>query len=141
MAVRGLLVTLLLMAVSPQTEWRFPIHVESLIYPALARQARISGDVVLLAQISSDGGVSIPIRKSGHPILMQLAEGNLKKWKFQSGENQEMEITYHFKIRESSAYSSQNECAFDLPDSVTISADAPPIDTLYSSPVGSASPR
>jgi outer membrane biosynthesis protein TonB len=79
MPARGLLIALLLLTLSPQTQPRFPIHVESLIYPPVARQARITGDVVLIAQIGSDGSVSIPILRSGHPILLRAAEDNLKK--------------------------------------------------------------
>jgi TonB family protein len=140
MPARGLLIALLLLTVFPQTQPRFPIHVESLIYPPLARQARITGDVVLLAHIGPDGRVSIPIRKSGHPLLLQAAEDDLKKWKFQSDEDREMEITYHFKLGEPSSDSAQTECIFDLPDSVTISSNAPPVKTIYSSPKGKPSP-
>jgi TonB family protein len=131
MPVRGLLVALLLLTVSPRTQLRFPIHVVSLIYPPVARQARIQGDVVLIAQIGSDGSVSIPIRKSGHPLLLKAAEDNLKTWTFQTGESQEMEITYHFKLREQSSDSAETECAFDLPDSVTIFSRLPSTVTLY----------
>ena len=141
MPVRGLLIVLFLMTVSPTSEPRRPIHVESLIYPPVARQARITGDVVLIAQIGPDGSVSIPIRQSGHPLLLQAAEDNLKTWKFQTGESQEMEITYHFKLKEQSSRSAQTECAFDLPDSVTISSDPPPVKTIYSSPMGKPSAR
>jgi TonB family protein len=136
MPVRGLLVALLLLTVSPQTQPRFPIHVESLIYPSLARYARIQGDAVLTAQIGSDGRVPSPIRKSGHPILLQAAEENLKKWKFQPGEFQEMEITYHFKLSEQLSDSAPTECAFDLPDSVTVFAHIPTPQPYYGSPDG-----
>jgi TonB family protein len=122
MPARGLLIALLLLTVSPQTQPRFPIHVESLIYPPLPRNARIQGDAVLIVHIGSDGSVSIPTRKSGHPLLLQVAEDNLKKWKFQPGESQEMEITYHFKLSEKPSDYAPTECAFDLPNSVTIFA-------------------
>ena len=138
MPARGLLIALLLLTVSPQTQPRLPIHVVSLIYPRVARQAHMVGDAVLIAQIGSDGSVSIPIRKSGHPFLLQAAEDNLKKWKFQSGEEQEMEITYYFKIGE---HSSSPECVFDLPNSVTITSPPPRVDTTYSSPQGKPSPK
>ncbi|SRR5258708_11842201 len=141
MPARGLLIALLLLTQAPQSQRRFPIHVVSLNYPPVARQARITGDVVLVAQIGSDGRVSIPVRRSGHPILLQAAEDNSKKWKFQSGEDQEMEITYHFKLGEPSSDSAQTECIFDLPDSVTASSNAPPVKTIYSSPKGKPSAR
>jgi TonB family protein len=131
MPVRGLLIALFLMTVSPASEPRRAIHVESLIYPPVARQARIAGDVMLTAQIGSDGSVSIPVRRSGHPLLLQAAEDNLKTWKFQTGESQQMEITYHFKLKEQSSGSAQTKCVFDLPDSVTIYSDPPPVRIIY----------
>jgi TonB family protein len=134
MPIRGLLIALLLLTVPPQAQSRFPIHVVSLIYPPVARQARISGDAVLVAHIDSDGSVSIPIRKSGHPLLLQSAEDNLKSWKFQTGESQEMEITYHFKLRDQASDSAQTECVFDLPNFVTISSNLPPVAINYTSP-------
>lgn len=75
---------------------------------------------MLVAHIGSDGTVSIPIRKSGHPLLLQVAEDNLKKWRFQRGEDQEMEITYHFKLSGQALDYAPTECSFDLPDSVTV---------------------
>jgi TonB family protein len=140
MHVRGLLVALLFLTISPQAPPRFPIHVESLIYPPVARMARIQGDAVLIAHIGSDGSVSIPILRSGHPLLLRAAENNLKKWKFQSGESQEMEITYHFKLSEQPSDSAQTECAFDLPDSVTISTDVPTVQPIASD-LGKTAPK
>jgi TonB family protein len=141
MPARGLLIALLLLTVSPQTQPRFPVHVESLIYPPLARQARISGDAVLKAQIGSDGRVPSPIGISGHPLLLQAAKDNLKKWKFQSGEYQETEITYHFKLTEPSSGYTQTECAFDLPDSVTVLSHLPQVETNFTSLTGKPSPK
>jgi TonB family protein len=141
MPARGLLLALLFLTASPQTQPRMPIHVESLVYPPIARQAHMVGDASLIAHIGSDGSVSIPILKSGHPMFLRAAEDNLKKWKFQSGEEQEIEITYHFKFGEHPASSGQTECAFDLPDSVTITSDPPPVPINYASPIGKPSPK
>ena len=136
MLARALLIALLFLTVSPQTRQqaqpRLPIHIESLTYPPIARKAHVQGDAVLVAHISPDGSVSIPNRKSGHPMLVDAAEGNFNKWKFETGENQEMEITYHFKISEQPSRSDQTECAFDLPDSVTISTHLPPVIPIAS---------
>jgi hypothetical protein len=145
MVACGLFVTLLFLAVSPQTrpqtQPRLPIHVESLNHPPLGRQAHMVGDAVLIAQIGSDGRVSIPILKSGHPLFLQAAEDNLTKWKFQSGEDQQMEVTYHFTIIEPSSNSAQTECAFDLSNSVTILTHLPPERVLYSTPTGKPLPK
>jgi hypothetical protein len=90
------------------------------------------GEAGLGAHVSSDGSVSIAILKSGHPLLLQEAEGNLNKWKFLAGESQEMEIIYHFKLSEPPLNYAQTECAFDLPNSVTISSHVPTIQPNYS---------
>jgi TonB family protein len=128
MPARGLLLALLFLTVSPQVQTRFPVHVESPIYPPLAVAARIVGDVLLAARIDSDGGVTLSYVVSGHPLLVQAALDNLKKWKFQPGESQEMEITYHFKVNGTPGNYPQSECTFDLPNSVTISSRPFPID-------------
>jgi protein TonB len=52
------------------------------IYPALARQARITGVVVLHAIISKDGTVSQLEVVSGHPLLVQAALDAVKQWRY-----------------------------------------------------------
>ena len=53
------------------------------IYPALARQARITGSVVLHAIIGKDGTVSQLEVVSGHPLLVQSALDAVKQWRYQ----------------------------------------------------------
>ncbi len=75
MPARALLISLLFLTVSPQTQPRLPTHVESLNYPSIARQAHVQGDAVLtFAHISADGSVSIPLIKSGHPWFVNAAK-------------------------------------------------------------------
>jgi protein TonB len=50
------------------------------VYPPLARQARISGAVLLAAQISADGHIQNLRVVSGHPMLVQAAMGAVSKW-------------------------------------------------------------
>lgn len=52
-------------------------------YPALARQARITGTVVLHAIISKDGTISQLEVVSGHPLLVQAALDAVKQWRYQ----------------------------------------------------------
>jgi protein TonB len=51
-------------------------------YPALARQARIQGTVVLLAVIGKDGSVQNLHVKSGPPMLAQAAMDAVKQWRY-----------------------------------------------------------
>jgi protein TonB len=53
------------------------------IYPALARQARIQGKVMLHAIIDKDGRVSQLETISGHPLLIQAALAAVQNWRYQ----------------------------------------------------------
>src|SRR5262249_14142109 len=52
------------------------------VYPALARQARISGTVRLQIQIGKDGAVQDIRSESGHPLLIPAAMLAVWKWKY-----------------------------------------------------------
>ncbi len=52
------------------------------VYPPLARQARISGTVVLRAVISKDGSIENLALVSGHPMLAPAAIDAVKQWKY-----------------------------------------------------------
>ena len=53
------------------------------VYPPLARQARISGTVVLRALIGTDGSIENLTLVSGHPMLAPAAIEAVKQWKYQ----------------------------------------------------------
>jgi protein TonB len=52
------------------------------VYPPLARQARIQGQVLLRAQISKEGAIENLQLISGHPMLVQSALDAVKQWKY-----------------------------------------------------------
>jgi periplasmic protein TonB len=51
-------------------------------YPALARQARVQGTVVLRAVISRDGRIENLQVISGHPLLLKSAEDAVRQWRY-----------------------------------------------------------
>jgi protein TonB len=51
-------------------------------YPALARQARVQGVVVLRAVISRDGRIENLQVVSGHPLLVKSAEDAVSLWRY-----------------------------------------------------------
>lgn len=51
-------------------------------YPALARQARVQGTVVLKAIISPEGDVTYLTAMSGHPMLITPAMDAVKQWQY-----------------------------------------------------------
>ena len=54
-----------------------------LVYPPLARQARITGDVEVQVVIRKDGGVESAEVVSGHPILSQAALESAEKSEYE----------------------------------------------------------
>ena len=58
------------------------IHQVNPVYPALARQTRIQGVVVMEAVISKDGSVDRLRVISGHPFLSQAAIDAVKQWRY-----------------------------------------------------------
>jgi protein TonB len=67
------------------------------VYPALARQTRISGTVRLHAIIAKDGTVQQLEVLSGHPLLVQSALDAVRQWRYQptllNGEPVEVDTT------------------------------------------------
>jgi periplasmic protein TonB len=67
------------------------------VYPALAIQARIQGNVVLHAVISRDGQVSELQVLSGHPLLVNAALDAVRQWRYSptllNGQAVEVETT------------------------------------------------
>jgi uncharacterized protein (TIGR02246 family) len=67
------------------------------VYPALARQARIAGTVVLSVVVGKDGSVENLKVISGHPLLVQAAVDAVKQWRYKpyllNGEPVEIQTT------------------------------------------------
>ncbi len=67
------------------------------VYPPLARNARVQGQVVLTAIISRDGTIQDLRVLSGHPLLIQAALDAVRQWRYKpfllSGEPVEVETT------------------------------------------------
>jgi len=51
-------------------------------YPALAKQARIQGTVVLRAVINREGTIQDLQVLSGHPLLVQAAINAVRQWRY-----------------------------------------------------------
>jgi TonB family protein len=53
------------------------------LYPPIARQTRITGDVELMLEIKEDGNVQSAIVVSGHPLLKQAALDSAQRSQFE----------------------------------------------------------
>jgi len=60
-----------------------PISTPEPVYPPLAKQARIQGEVVIDAVIDAQGNVVQMQVVSGHPLLLSAALDTLRKWRYQ----------------------------------------------------------
>jgi protein TonB len=80
------------------------LHQVEPVYPPLAKQARIQGDVVLSAVIDAKGNIVDLKVVSGHPLLYQAAINAVGQWTFEptylNGEPWPVshEITVHFRL-------------------------------------------
>ncbi|MBS1852225.1 MAG: energy transducer TonB [Acidobacteria bacterium] len=76
------------------------------VYPALARQARIQGEVVLFAVISREGVIERLQVLSGHPMLVPAALEAVRRWRYRpyvlNGEPIEVDtqVTVNFHLFE-----------------------------------------
>jgi protein TonB len=74
------------------------------MYPILAREAQVQGDVVIDSVIDAAGNVTEMKLVSGHPLLVQAAFDAVEQWKYQptllngTPVAIEMQITVHFRL-------------------------------------------
>jgi TonB family protein len=61
-------------------------------YPELARRMRISGTVRISATVTPDGRVRETKVLGGSPLLTAEAESAVKKWRFEEGPKETVEI-------------------------------------------------
>jgi TonB family protein len=67
------------------------------IYPPLAAQTRITGDVRI--EFSTDGeSVTDVVVESGHPLLRAAAESDVRTWKFASHTPGKFHVTFRYKL-------------------------------------------
>jgi TonB family protein len=67
-------------------------------YPALARQMGVSGKVKVEVTITADGKVASTKVVGGSPVLVSAAVDAVKKWKFETGPKDTVEIIeFEFK--------------------------------------------
>ncbi|MFZ0733472.1 MAG: energy transducer TonB [Candidatus Sulfotelmatobacter sp.] len=73
------------------------IHKEEPVYPSIARAARVQGEVVLSAVISTNGQIQNLQLISGHPMLVPAAIAAVQQWRYKpyllNGQPVEVETT------------------------------------------------
>ncbi len=86
------------------------------LYPALPRVARIQGEVTL--RVTTDGtAVASVTAESGHPMLAQAAQENVKTWKFERHEPTSFPVLFSYHLDEELV---THVCDPDIPDNGTV---------------------
>jgi TonB family protein len=88
------------------------------VYPPLARQARIAGEVKLQVAIQSDGSVLSAAVVSGHPMLQQAALESAQKSIYECracNQPENSNLVYSFEIR------SEGDCCTAIDHSASVS--------------------
>ena len=67
-------------------------------YPALARQNRVEGDVVIDAQVEANGQVGDMRVLSGNTLLRQAAMDALKNWKYEPARRNGQPVAYRVTV-------------------------------------------
>lgn len=68
-------------------------------YPAVARQARIQGEVRLGLTVGSDGKVASVDSSSGPEILVASAKANVLRWSYTSvGHSLKLNVVYTYRL-------------------------------------------
>jgi TonB family protein len=78
----------------------FVIDFEELLYPSLARYARIQGAVVVRVNLDDGGKVKEAVAISGPTPLAVVALDNVRKWIFRPNARKMAVIVYNFEILE-----------------------------------------
>jgi len=86
---------LLLVCCAAVAAWaQSPIRpdLEGLLYPPLARSARIEGQVRFVIKA---GDIQLV---SGHPILVPISKANMEKWAIRQAADKQLWVTYTFRL-------------------------------------------
>jgi hypothetical protein len=96
------------------------------LYPPIARAASLQGIVVLLATTSGEKVESTKVL-SGHPLLVQAAESNIRTWTFVGKPPQSIKVIYRHEISEKCE--GDPSVKLDFPSEATIcTKPSPPLD-------------
>jgi len=124
----SLLLLVSLAGADQPTRQPLALHVESLAYPGVARAAQIQGAVDVEIEIDSQGKVSSAFAISGHPLLKESAEKNIRTWRFDtsSSDSRRLTVRYEFILEPPKTYyRPESRNLFDLPTRITVVSKLP----------------
>jgi Gram-negative bacterial TonB protein C-terminal len=111
----------------------FLVHGDLPVYPALAIQARITGDVQLRVTVENGEVVGYVII-SGNPLLVSATTDNIKSWKFDKTVRTTFATTFIYRMdgeSEETKEPSNPKLELELPSLAKITARAPYAQVIY----------
>jgi TonB family protein len=123
--IRFLIIGMLLSSSELAAEW-FPVKIESLSYPLLAMQARISGEVRLKVSLTDSGEVASTTVVSGNALLARSAQANIKLWRFLAVRTdsspliRDIEFVYDFELTDDIGAAPNQHFQYVRPNRVTV---------------------
>jgi hypothetical protein len=103
-----------------------PRHIESPVYPAIARVAHVSGEVILKVTLDADGNVKDAEATNTDrfvPLLKVTTIENIRRWTFAKPPFAPYTETFVYDYELSLPLDdTRSKVVFDLPDRVTISS-------------------
>jgi len=92
------------------------MHVESLHYPPIARAAGIQGEVMVSADVDSDGKVTHVEASGNRELLKEAAVANIAKWTFEPRASGQFhfDLFYEFFLREKGSMLADEDVSFDF---------------------------
>jgi len=113
-------------------------HIETPIYPPIARAAHVVGKVELKLTIDAAGRVTDTHIVRGTPLLASSAQASAQHWTFSPPPSPPYSLTvvydYDFDCDDPIPDVPVTKVVFDLPNLVKIVTTCPPNETLYSKP-------
>jgi TonB family protein len=118
---------------------RCVVSLEMPSYPALARQARIEGQVQLAIEVDSIGVVISAEAKGGHQLLRDAAVKNVRTWRFRPVVPKESptlkaQVTFKYKLEGDELYASPcpSRVVFESWKTVEVVTHPPTVETQVS---------
>ena len=103
------------------------------VYPPLARQTRVQGEVRLRVFASEDGSIKNVTTLSGHPLLVGGAREAVCNWKFEPmGVGIDFEMTVSFVLRDPPSGVARYEINYWSPQHIEIVSNPVPINPTLS---------
>jgi TonB family protein len=93
-------------------------------YVALARQARIEGDVEVRCVLDASGAVITSEAISGHPLLKRQAEADAREWRFRRTGTGESTATlvYSYRLAGKATLHDETRFVFEMPNHVNVTS-------------------